>query len=118
MGHNFYTVVSGAKTVTLVPPSEWPFVYLYPWLHPSYHQSQVHHPQNLSSSAQMFPSYQEVQNVSVTLRKGDALYIPPYWMHRVETLGGAVDASTEEEAAADLDEIAVAISVVSPSRDE
>ncbi len=121
--HNFYTVVSGAKTVTLVPPSEWPFVYLYPWLHPSYHQSQVHHPQKLSSMPDKFPSYHEVRNVSVTLRKGDALYIPPYWMHRVETLGGSVDgADTEEEeeedAAADLSEIAVAISVVSPSRDE
>jgi mannose-6-phosphate isomerase-like protein (cupin superfamily) len=118
--HNFYTVVSGAKTITLVPPSEWPFVYLYPWLHPSYHQSQVHHPQNLSSTAEKFPSYREVQNVSVTLRKGDALYIPPYWMHRVETLGGSLNGAGtgEEDTAADLGEIAVAISVVSPSRDE
>lgn len=118
--HNFYMVVSGAKTVTLVPPSEWPFVYLYPWLHPSYHQSQVHHPENLSSTADKFPSYREVQNVSVTLRKGDALYIPPYWMHRVETLGGSLDLddTEEEDAAADLDEIAVAVSVISPSRDE
>ena len=56
--------------------------YLYPWLHPSYHQSQVHDPTNLT----LFPSYQEVQNVTVTLRAGDALYIPPYWMHRIETL--------------------------------
>lgn len=117
--HNFYTVVSGAKTVTLVPPSEWPFVYLYPWLHPSYHQSQVHHPENLSSTADQFPSYREAQNISVTLRKGDALYIPPYWMHRIETLGRSMDLDTEDDdAAADLDEIAVALSVISPSRDE
>ena len=76
----------------------------YPWLHPSYHQSQVHDPRNLSA----FPSYREVQNVTVTLRAGDALYIPPYWLHRVETLA-LPDSSPE---------IGVALSVVSPSRDE
>lgn len=44
--HNFYVMLEGEKTFTLMPPSEWPYIYLYPWLHPSYHQSQVHYPSN------------------------------------------------------------------------
>ena len=123
--HNFYLVLNGAKTITLVPPSEWPFVYLYPWLHPSYHQSQVHQPQNVSHIQGVFPAYQEVQNVSITLRKGDALYIPPYWMHRVETLGNqpppadGAEADLADGAEAEGEgEIGISLSIVSPSRDE
>ena len=26
--HNFYVLLSGTKTLTLVPPSEWPLTYL------------------------------------------------------------------------------------------
>ena len=131
--HNFYIQLGGRKRFTLVPPSEWPYTYLYPWLHPCYHQSQVVEPAAAWATGGTgaagvddvgLISYQAARNVSVILEPGDALYVPPFWLHRVETLDSSPPSAAgvrNEDSTTDTPRRGVAgvsVSVVSPSRDE
>ena len=50
--------------------SEWPYVYLYPWLHPCYQQSQVHElgtPAPAEEGDDGFASYSAARNLTVSL---------------------------------------------------
>lgn len=63
--HNFYLMVGGRKRFTLIPPSEWAYMYLYPWLHPCYHQSQAHDIPDTGMEA-----HPAARNLSVVLEPG------------------------------------------------
>ena len=39
--HNIFIQLHGRKKWTLFPPTDWKSLYLYPSIHPSYHQTQV-----------------------------------------------------------------------------
>lgn len=82
---NVLVQVSGVKEVRLLPPSALQDVYIYPSLHPGYRQSQV---PNVSGGgdAVRFPGFPAEQMATVILRPGEALYIPPFWLHQVTSL--------------------------------
>ena len=81
--HNMYVQLFGKKKFTLFRPSQWSFIYPYPFLHPSHAQSQV----NLSDTdLDRFPQVQKAHAVEAVIGPGDVLYIPPLWFHYVEAL--------------------------------
>lgn len=103
--HNVYVQLHGAKRFQLLPPSAAAKAHLYPSLHPGYRQSllDISAPGlagfNGSSSqsrggAVTVPTAKAARAslelaasaVTVTLRPGDALILPPYWLHSVEAL--------------------------------
>ena len=78
--HNAYVQVRGAKRFTLLPPGGWRTVGLYPRVHPSSRQA----------PASAWPADEAalaaLGALTVTLRAGDLLHIPPFWFHRVEAV--------------------------------
>jgi hypothetical protein len=99
--HNTLVQVVGTKRVWLLPPSELASVRLYPSLHARYRQSQVVHGGNGTvddggggdgggGSNGSAPNLSTCPPLSqppllVTLQPGMALYIPPMWLHAVDT---------------------------------
>ena len=104
--HNVYVQLHGAKRLQLLPPSAAAKAHLYPSLHPGYRQSllDISAPAlagfNSSSSSQSRRGAATVPTakaaraalelaasaLTVTLWPGDALILPPYWLHSVEAL--------------------------------
>ena len=108
--HNMFVQLLGSKTFTLIPPCAMDGLYLYPDLHQRARKVQV--PLNKISTLQeligfSFPLFQKyilggrsTDSVDpylshVTVRPGDILYLPPFWMHRVSVAssGGAASAN-------------------------
>jgi hypothetical protein len=99
--HNTLVQVAGTKRVWLLPPSELASVRLYPSLHARYRQSQVTYGGNGTVDDDSGGDGGRGANVSapsvstrpplsqppllVTLQPGMALYIPPMWLHAVDT---------------------------------
>jgi hypothetical protein len=97
--HNFFVQVVGTKRWLLYPPSSWTMLYLFPSLHPHYHQTQVDYD---DPDLQAYPFFSYLRPAfEVILHPGDILYIPPYWLHRVESLS-----------------FSVSVSILSPSEEE
>jgi len=89
--HNFFVQLHGTKRFLLFAPSEWPSFYLYPSIHPKYHQTQVNWEHlNLDK----FPKFPNAKGYEAILQPGDLMYIPPYWFHRVESQTFCISAST------------------------
>ena len=82
--HNFYAQLYGRKKFKLYPPTTWPGLYPYPFLHPSHAQAQV----NLSHAAsrRRFRGVERVWWKEAVVEPGDLLYIPPLWFHEVEAI--------------------------------
>lgn len=76
---NTLVQLAGNKTVELLPPSAYLNLSLYPALHPGYRQSQL-----------LAGIPNELDSLTVELRPGDALYIPPMWFHRTSASGSHV----------------------------
>lgn len=96
--YNFFAQIHGRKRWTLYPPETWSLFYLYPHLHPNYHQSQV---DSANPDLERFPHFARPNGQQVILEPGDVLYIPPYWFHQVESL-----------------DTGISLSVISPSEEE
>lgn len=71
--HNFFVQIYGRKRFLLFPPSEWEGLYLYPYLHPHYQQSQVEWE---NPDFDKFPKFSNVTVYEAFLNPGDLLYIP------------------------------------------
>ena len=79
---NLLAQVVGAKTVTLFPPDAEPYMYA---------QGSSSRVENVTSDPSdedyakfpLFYDHARASGVSVTLRAGDALYIPAFWFHHV-----------------------------------
>lgn len=96
--NNLLVQLVGTKRVWLLPPSELPNIHLYPSLHPRYRQSQLPSssavrrgtaaPLHHQALASIFPNRCNVYSklIQVDLQPRQALYIPPFWLHSVETL--------------------------------
>lgn len=78
--HNYFVQLYGRKTFLLSPPSQLKYIYLFPTAHPSVRQSQVNFTQ---VDFQMFPKFQTIETYQTTLKPGEMLYLPPFWLHRV-----------------------------------
>jgi len=88
---NFFLHLEGSKRVLILPPSAYYSLHFFPALHPYYRKSQVVWEEcedlSLEAMRERFPGWEDIEIQSVVLRPGDVLYLPPYWSHRVETLG-------------------------------
>ena len=79
---NLLAQVVGAKTVTLFPPDAEPYMYA---------QGSSSRVENVTSDPSdedyakfpLFYDHARASGISVTLRAGDALYIPAFWFHHV-----------------------------------
>ena len=81
--HNVFFQFRGAKRFLLFHPSEHKNVYMHPRLHLRHRQAQV----NLNDlDIERFPRSEHLRGMRVDVRPGDILYIPPLWLHQVETL--------------------------------
>jgi hypothetical protein len=73
--HNVFIQLSGRKLWTLYPPTDWFAMYLFPSIHPSYHQSQVGNLNQVDTT--LFPLFKRRSTpYQVMLEPGDAIYIP------------------------------------------
>lgn len=88
--HNIIIQVQGLKRFILFSPESE--LYIYPSIHRSYKQSQVHfesidnnNNNNSSNKIRKFPKSYGLNAKVVDLQPGDILYIPPYWNYRQES---------------------------------
>eukprot|EP00040_Diaphanoeca_grandis_P009014 m.47250 g.47250 ORF g.47250 m.47250 type:complete len:796 (-) comp20448_c1_seq1:160-2547(-) len=90
--HNIFVQLVGKKRFTLFPASAHRRMHSYPRLHPLWHKSQV----NIENPDFVkFGDYpKQSERWVVTVGPGDALYIPPYTWHNVETLEPSLSLST------------------------
>ena len=81
--HNSFCQLIGEKRFRLLPPQHLSEVYLHPALHPRYRGSQL---SNLSDvDRRKYPLFKG-QPLVVTVKPGEVLYLPPMWLHQVESL--------------------------------
>lgn len=81
--YNVFVQLKGRKRFTLWSPWQHELLYTYPRVHPMWHKSRVNFQQ---PDLERFPLFGKSHAGQVTLEPGDALYIPPYTWHYVETL--------------------------------
>ena len=89
-------IASGAKHVMVAPPSDFPYTYLHPIVHPSHRQSQIHnmtHP-----DLTRFPLAERMGVLETVLRPGETIYIPPYWLHSVHSITTTIAVSIWTES--------------------
>jgi len=72
MSHNVFMQVYGEKNFRLLSPLHLDALSVWPFLHPRNRKSR------LSSD---HPIFRELPVISLQLRPGDALYVPPTWLH-------------------------------------
>jgi hypothetical protein len=104
--HNFFIQLEGMKRMHIMAPST--DVSLFPNIHRSYRQSQISLERYNSSEALRldFPSFFSSEHSNkngnksgklpvweVLVQPGDVIYIPPFWLHRVESLTFSVSLS-------------------------
>ena len=101
--HNAAVQLAGSKRWMIAPPSAWPVLRPYPFLHPSHAQCQV------SLDSIEADALAALGGMSAPLAPGDLLYLPPLWFHETLALSeeGAVGingwvACEESDAAAAL----------------
>jgi hypothetical protein len=97
--HNLYTVLYGLKRVWLSPPSQLQRFHQFPRVHGCKRHSMVEFDAD-PQVAQEGLTYRftelrdgAVASVVVDLLPGETLYIPPWWIHRVESHGEGVAVS-------------------------
>lgn len=77
LSHNLFFLSSGRKRFRLLPPSSHRAIRLHPSWHGSHLAAQAH-----PTDAQFI----ELGGYQVTLNAGDVLYLPPAWLHHVESV--------------------------------
>ena len=87
--HNAVAQLSGRKRFLLAPPTAWPLVRAFPFLHPSHAQCQ------LGLDHQDATELTAAGGRSAVLGRGDVLYLPPLWFH--ETLALAPSYANGDE---------------------
>lgn len=89
MHHDAWTGIlfqfEGSKRVSLFSPSDRPNLHLSSPFKPTSRWSRLP-PRSHEASPEEFPRFALARPHVGTLRAGEALYIPPYWMHEVEAL--------------------------------
>ena len=86
--HNLFLQASGSKKFSLLSPTYHSLLQLYPRSHGSQRQGQVHFPDVVMNNVEL---QQEIYVVE--LQPGDAIYVPPLWLHYVESIQGGVAAN-------------------------
>lgn len=89
--YNFYIQIFGTKRWYFAPPEYYSSCYLYPMAHPSTRQCQLDWPH---TNADRYPFATSknasegggMELMSVVLKEGEVLFIPPGWFHATEAL--------------------------------
>ncbi|KAL1499155.1 hypothetical protein AB1Y20_013666 [Prymnesium parvum] len=92
--HNFYAQLHGEKRFVLLPSRELHArLYIYPSHHPLAHFSRLPAPLPLAAAA--FPRFADAtaHRYELTLRRGDVLYLPPFWAHEATCLRECISAN-------------------------
>ncbi|CAE7219592.1 hif1an, partial [Symbiodinium sp. CCMP2456] len=80
---NLHVQLTGRKRFILFPPEDWRHLYPFPVHHDLDRRSMV----DLDApDCDRFPGWQNAKGYMVELEPGEALYIPPYWWHHVQSL--------------------------------
>ncbi|CAJ1439588.1 unnamed protein product, partial [Effrenium voratum] len=79
---NLHVQLTGRKRFILFPPDAWPQLYPFPVHHDLDRRSMV----DLDAPDERFPKWRQARGCMVELAPGEALYIPPYWWHHVQSL--------------------------------
>merc|ERR1712217_936621 len=80
---NIHVQLSGRKRFIIFPPEDWPYLYPFPVHHDLDRRSQVNFD---APEDALTPLWKGAHGHVVELEPGDALYIPPYWWHHVQSL--------------------------------
>jgi hypothetical protein len=102
--HNLYVQLKGKKRFTISPPEEHIRCKLFPSMHPHGRHCQKEQDVPRSSSYKL----------ELAAGSNDVLYIPPYWLHRVETIQSGISLAfwskcAEEQFAKKIDRLPVPI---------
>jgi hypothetical protein len=84
---NFASVVSGMRRWILAHPRYCKGAYLLPSGHPSARHSMVNWAE---PNLDMFPGFANVRAHEVILMPGELIYVPPFWIHYLITLGTTI----------------------------
>eukprot|EP00415_Alexandrium_ostenfeldii_P000512 UN0512 len=80
---NLHVQLTGRKRFILFPPEDWPHLYPFPVHHDLDRRSMV----DLDSpNTDDHPNWKGAHGHVVELGPGDALYIPPFWWHHVQSV--------------------------------
>jgi hypothetical protein len=87
---NFFVQLLGEKRFVLWPPNMTRHLCPYPRLHPLWHKSRAafEAPPDPQHGLRACSNYSKASGLRLTVVPGDVLYIPPFWWHTVETIGG------------------------------
>ena len=102
--HNFFAQLAGCKRFYIWEPMQLPDLYIYPFYHARDRQSQLVAAEwgepgcrTFNSLSQKFPRTVNTQRgvpvFVADLHPGDLLYLPPYWAHRVTSIGDGLSIS-------------------------
>ncbi len=81
----FMTQVLGKKEILLLPPDEATWVRLRPLIEEKGYLFDI--------DLDAFPSARDLRPIRATVEPGDAMYIPVFWWHAVESIGQGVGAT-------------------------
>ncbi len=118
--HNMYVQLSGRKRFWIWPPTAWPLLRPFPFLHPSHAQAQVNVSTVIAAAtdtpALLAERLAAAEARVVDLDPGELLYLPPLWFHQTEALTPSISLNvwTQTEAAAVADRL-VALELPLPS---
>lgn len=80
---NLHVQLTGKKRFIIFPPEDWEHLYPFPLHHDLDRRSQVDFD---NPDYAKFPRFKGATGTLVELNPGDALYIPPYWWHHVQSI--------------------------------
>mmetsp|Transcript_99958 Transcript_99958/g.182327 ORF Transcript_99958/g.182327 Transcript_99958/m.182327 type:complete len:512 (-) Transcript_99958:272-1807(-) len=80
---NLHVQLSGKKRFIIFSPDNWSSLYPFPLHHDLDRRSQVDFDK---PDYEKFPEFKGARGTLVELNPGDALYIPPYWWHHVQSI--------------------------------
>jgi len=79
LANNFHFNFAGEKKVILYPPSQTKYLYKVPYSIVSMEQIDMEHP-----DFESYPALLKAKGYEVTLKHGDALFIPSKWWHFIK----------------------------------
>lgn len=101
--HRMVLQLQGSSSYYLSHPKYSKYMYMFPSNHPFHRYSQVSveapgpEGENEFEEEEDFPLFKKAKFRSVTLSAGEVLYIPPYWMSRIEVVSADDSVVTDRD---------------------
>lgn len=81
--HNVIAQIRGEKIIDLYAPCNFSLLTPYPFYWPAHHISRT----DVDTTSRVLQKHKKATVLQLTLTPGQALYIPPFWWHRVKGQG-------------------------------